>query len=112
MSDVKLERKESVSHDEAASWLAQLSRAFTEGGHVELPFGPGTVSLHIPDHVRAEFEVEVEGDEVEIEVEFKWSTAHPAAARSDGGGATAAQTDARPDPGARKPARTGKSKRR
>ena len=73
MSDVKVERKESLSRDEAAMWLALLSKAFTSGDHAELPFGPSSVSLHIPDRVRAELEVEVDGDEVEVEVEFKWS---------------------------------------
>jgi amphi-Trp domain-containing protein len=72
MSDVKLERKESVSRAEAADLLAMLARAFMAGGHTELPFGPGTVTLHIPDGVRVEFEVEVEDDEVELEVEFSW----------------------------------------
>ena len=80
MSDVKLESKESISRQDAAEWLTLLSEAFAKGSHVELPFGPGSVSLHVPDRVRAEFEVEVEGDEVEVELEFKWSTAQPAAA--------------------------------
>jgi amphi-Trp domain-containing protein len=75
MSDVKVERKESLSRDDAATWLSLLARAFAAGDHAELPFGSSSVSLHIPDRVRAELEVEVEGDEVEIEVEFKWSIA-------------------------------------
>ncbi len=74
MSDVKVERKESLSRQDAADWLKLLAEAFAEGSHVELPFGPGAVSLHVPDRVRAEFEVEVEGHEVEVELEFKWST--------------------------------------
>ena len=80
MSDIKLERKQSVSREDAAGWLTLLSEAFAKGNHVELPFGPGSITLHVPDRVRAEFEVEVEADEVELEIEFKWSTAHPAAA--------------------------------
>jgi amphi-Trp domain-containing protein len=111
MSDVKLERKESVSRDEAADWLSLLSKAFSQGGEVEFPFGPGTVSMHIPGHVRAEFEVEVEGDEVEVEVEFKWSTAHPEAVPAQGDGA-AEQKQAKPETAAAKPGRSGKSKRR
>ena len=75
MSDVKVERKESLSRDEAAQLLSLLSKAFTAGDHAELPFGPSEVSLNIPDRVRAELEVGVEGDEVEVEVEFKWSMA-------------------------------------
>lgn len=75
MSDVKIERKESLSRDEAAQLLSLLSKAFTAGDHAQLPFGPSEVSLYIPDRVRTELEVEVEGDEVEVEVEFKWSMA-------------------------------------
>jgi amphi-Trp domain-containing protein len=75
MSDVKVERKESLSRDEAAAWLTLLATAFAAGDHAELPFGASSVSLHIPDRVRAELEVEVEGGEIEIEVEFKWSMA-------------------------------------
>ena len=75
MADVKVERKQSLSREDAATWLHALSRAFAHGGEVELPIGDGgTVKLHLPDEVRAEFEVEVDGDEVEVEVEFKWST--------------------------------------
>jgi amphi-Trp domain-containing protein len=79
MADVKVERKESVSRDEAATWLSLLSKAFTKGEDAELPFGPGTVSLQIPHQVRGELEVEVDGDQVEVEVEFKWSLAEPEA---------------------------------
>src|SRR5437660_7716549 len=111
MSDVKLERKESLSHDEAADLLSQVSRAFTKGGHVELPFGHGTVSLHIPDQVRTEFEVEVDGDEVEVELEFKWSMTQPAAGPA-GDGDAAPPAQAGPGTGERKPGRSAKSKRR
>ena len=109
MSDVKLERKEAVSRDEAADWLSLLSKAFTQGGHAELPFGGGTVSLHIPDHVRAEFEVEVDSDEVEIEIEFKWSTVRTEAGPAEDG--AAAPDRARAGTAKRKPARSAKSKR-
>jgi len=76
MSDVKLERKEPVSREDAAEWLELLSQAFAKGSHIEMPFGPGTVTLQIPDRVRAELEIEVDGDEIEVELEFKWSTDH------------------------------------
>ena len=75
MSDVKLERKESLSLAEAAEWLHVLSRAFARGGEATIPLGAGSVELKLPERVRAEFEVEVSGDEVEIEIEFTWSTA-------------------------------------
>lgn len=77
MADVKLERKEALSRQQAAQWLSVLSKAFARGGEVTLPLGTGTVELRLPERMRAEFEVEVSGDEVEIELEFKWSTARP-----------------------------------
>jgi amphi-Trp domain-containing protein len=111
MSDVKVERKESLSRDEAAVWLSLLAKAFTTGDHAELPFGPSSVSLYIPDRVRAELEVEVEGDEVEVEIEFKWSMVEHEAAP--------AMAEMAPPPvktrhgnGARKSARTAKTARR
>ena len=104
MSDVKIERKESLSRDDAAQLLALLSKAFTAGDHAELPFGPSEVSLHIPDRVRAELEVEVEGDEVEVEVEFKWSMVEheTGSAMED---MAASPASARQGNGARKPTR-------
>lgn len=75
MTDVKVERKATLSRAEAAVWLHALSSAFAKGGEVTLPIGDGTVALNLPEQVEAEFEVEVEGDEVEVEVEFTWSTA-------------------------------------
>ncbi|QNN51856.1 amphi-Trp domain-containing protein [Nocardioides mesophilus] len=83
MADVKLERKESLSRQEAAVWLSALSKAFARGGHVELPVGGGTLGLHLPEQVRAEFEVEVSGEEVQVEIEFTWSTAKPSSGDPD-----------------------------
>ena len=77
MADVKVELKESISRKDAARLLSQLSEAFADGHEGELSFGPGTVSMEIPDRVRAELEVEVEGNEVEVEIEFKWQIAGP-----------------------------------
>ena len=74
MTDVRVERSETLSRAEAAMWLQALSTALAEGGDVTLPVGGVTVGVHVPDKVRAEFEIEVEGDQVEIELEFSWRT--------------------------------------
>jgi amphi-Trp domain-containing protein len=75
MGDVKLQQKQSLNRKEAAVWLHALSRAFERGGVSELPMpGGATVEFHLPDEVKAEFEVEVDGDQVEVELEFTWST--------------------------------------
>ena len=111
MSDVKVERKESLSRDEAAQLLALLSRAFTTGDHAELPFAPSSVSLYIPDRVRAELEVEVKGDEVEVEVEFKWSmTEHETGSAM--GDMAASPVGARQGNGARKSTRSTRGQKR
>jgi amphi-Trp domain-containing protein len=111
MSDVKIERKESLSRDEAAQLLSLLSEAFTAGKHVELPFGPSSVSLHIPDRVRTELEVEVDGDEVEVEVEFKWSMVEHETDSAMGDKAASPVT-ARPGNGARKSTRSTRAQKR
>ncbi|HXW43665.1 MAG TPA: amphi-Trp domain-containing protein [Streptosporangiaceae bacterium] len=107
MSDIKIEHKETVSRDEAAKWLALLSRAFAADGHVELQLGQSEVKVHVPNRLRAELEVEAEGDEVEIEVEFSWSKAQLEAAAGDGSQAMS-QPRARQANGARRPARAAR----
>lgn len=78
MADVSFERKRPLSRQEAATWLSALAQGFADGDEVHLPVGGGgTVTLRIPDQVRAEFEVEVGGGEVEVELEFTWSLAQP-----------------------------------
>jgi len=72
MSDVKMEYEQAISRNEAAAWLSQLALAFSGDHDAEIPFGPGTVKLHVPGSVRAQLEVEVGDDEVEIEIEFTW----------------------------------------
>ncbi len=86
MSDMKVERKESLTRQQAADKLSALARALAEGGEVDLELGGTTVSLRVPGEVRSEFEVEVDGDEFELELELKWSTTRakePAAAAGD-----------------------------
>jgi amphi-Trp domain-containing protein len=72
MSDVKVEFEQTISRDEAAAWLSHLARAFAGDHDTEVPFGPGTVKLHVPGSVRADLEVEVKDDKVEVEIEFTW----------------------------------------
>jgi amphi-Trp domain-containing protein len=72
MSEVTVEVEQTISRDEAAAWLLQLARAVAADHDAEVPFGPGTVKLHVPGSVHAELEVEVEDGEVEVEIEFTW----------------------------------------
>ena len=107
MADVKIEHKETLSRSEAAIWLSLLSRALAADGQVALPFGPSEVKVHVPDQLRAEFEVEVEGDEVEIELEFTWSKAQLQAVTAAVPQPVSARAG-RPTNGARRPARSAR----
>jgi amphi-Trp domain-containing protein len=75
MSDLELKRKESLTKAEVAKRLSTFAKALASGHDVELEMGDTSMSLRVPDDVRAEFEVEVDGDEIEVEIELKWSTA-------------------------------------
>ncbi|MFE7774330.1 amphi-Trp domain-containing protein [Streptomyces sp. NPDC057445] len=86
MKDLKFEQKRSLSRLEAADQLMALAAALREGGDAELEFGPGTLSLRIPDDLRTEMEVEVGDGEIELEIEFKWPTALTRTAPSQAAG--------------------------
>jgi amphi-Trp domain-containing protein len=74
VSDLELERKESLSRAEAAKRLSAFADALAGGGDVELDLGGTSLTLRVADNLRAEFEVEVDGDEIEVEIELSWST--------------------------------------
>ena len=48
MADVKVELKESISREDAARWLSQLSRAFANGHEGEAHEDPGGHGIHMP----------------------------------------------------------------
>ncbi|MGH3796288.1 MAG: amphi-Trp domain-containing protein [Pseudonocardiaceae bacterium] len=74
MSSMELKRRDSLTRQEAADWLAALAIALVHGGHAQVNLGGTTVRLHVPEDVRTEFEVEIDGDQVELDIELKWST--------------------------------------
>lgn len=90
MSSMELRRKESLSRQEAANWLAALAIALAHGGPAQVNLGETTVRLHVPDDVRTEFEVEIDGDELELDIELRWSTT-PAATMVVAGSTTSAE---------------------
>jgi len=74
MSDVKVERKVTMTRHEAAEWVADLAKQLQGKGKVTIRLADSTVEMDVPEHLRFEAEVEVDDDEVELEVELKWST--------------------------------------
>jgi amphi-Trp domain-containing protein len=75
VSDLELERKESLTRVEAAKRLSVFAEALASGNNVKLDLGGTSLTLRVADDVRTEFEVEIDGDEIEVEIELKWSTA-------------------------------------
>ena len=73
MSDLEIERKESLSRQEAAKRLMVIAEALAGGDEVELDLGGTSLTLRVADDVRVEVEVEVDGEEYELELELKWS---------------------------------------
>jgi amphi-Trp domain-containing protein len=74
MSDVKVEHKVTMTRQDAARWLRELSDGLAGDGPVTFSLARSTVELEVPHQVRAEAEIEVDGDEVELEIELTWST--------------------------------------
>ena len=82
MKDLKFEQKRSLSRLEAADQLTALAAALRKGGDAELEFGPGMLSLRIPDDLHSEMEIEVGDGQIELEIELKWPTAQSRTAPS------------------------------
>jgi amphi-Trp domain-containing protein len=79
MADVKIERKQRLSRQEAGERLIALGRALAGGSTVEWESGDDSISFAVADEVAWEFELEVDGDGRELEIELTWTTAAPAA---------------------------------
>ena len=95
MSDLELERKESLTRAEVAKRLSVFADALAKGNKVELDLGGTSLTLRVADDIHAEFEVEVDGDEIEVEIELKWSTSSAAdrgESAADGSGAEGKNT--------------------
>ncbi|MFC5910439.1 amphi-Trp domain-containing protein [Streptacidiphilus monticola] len=84
MKDLKFEQKGVLSRGEVADLFKTLAEAFADDGRVELEFGPGVLSVRVPDRLRSEVEVETGDGEVEIEIELTWAANQPATTGADG----------------------------
>ena len=73
MPDVELERKQTLSRQEAGERLIAIGNALVAGAEAKLEMDGDTVWFTVADQVRWEFELEVDGTETELELELKWS---------------------------------------
>ena len=73
MPDVELERKRTLSREEAGKRLIAVGEALVKGSRAKIELGGDSVAFTVAEQVQWEFELEVEGDETELEIELKWT---------------------------------------
>jgi amphi-Trp domain-containing protein len=77
MTELKFERRTTVSRADAAALLAEIAQALASEGEFKLERDGQKLELSVAAELRMEFEVEIEDGETEIEIELKWSSASP-----------------------------------
>jgi amphi-Trp domain-containing protein len=79
MTELKFERKETLTREEAVRRLRTIADALDgDGRRAELELGHETITLPVGDEMQVEIEVELDDDELELEIELKWATQEPA----------------------------------
>jgi amphi-Trp domain-containing protein len=74
MVELKFERKDSLSRQEAVRRLRAIADALDGNDRrAELELGSETIDFPVASDVRFELEVELDDDELELEIELKWS---------------------------------------
>jgi amphi-Trp domain-containing protein len=72
MAKLEIERKLTLSRQEAADRLMAIGRALGEGSDVELSSGGDKLKLSVGARIEWELEIEIDGNETELEIELKW----------------------------------------
>jgi amphi-Trp domain-containing protein len=72
MDILKVEQKERIGREEAASRLHKLADMLARDNEIEFERGDMRFTVHVADEVELKVELEVETDERELEIELKW----------------------------------------
>ena len=72
MDILEVERKETMSREEAARRLHALADMLARDNDVEFERDGIRFNVHVADEVHVKVELEVETDERELEIEIKW----------------------------------------
>jgi amphi-Trp domain-containing protein len=73
MDNFEVEKRETLSRDEAATRLRRIANLLSQSGE-EVNFDRDEMKFKvaIPDHVEWKVELEIDKEESELEIELKW----------------------------------------
>lgn len=72
MEPLKIESKQTLSREDAATWLSGLADQLAGGNEVELDREGIQFKFGVPDQVELEVELEIEEGKTELEIELHW----------------------------------------
>jgi amphi-Trp domain-containing protein len=72
MDIVKIEKKQTLSREEAANQLRAIADELASGNGILMERDGLRVTVNLPDEVTMEVEVEIEHDEREFEITLSW----------------------------------------
>jgi amphi-Trp domain-containing protein len=72
MDILEIEKKETMSREDAAKRLHELADMLSRDNDVEFERDGIRFTVHVADEVQVKVELEVETDERELEIELKW----------------------------------------
>jgi amphi-Trp domain-containing protein len=72
MEILEIEKKETMSREEAASRLRAFADDLARNNDIEFERGGMQIRVHVPDEINVKVELELETDERELEIELTW----------------------------------------
>src|SRR5512143_625647 len=72
MDIVEIEKKETMSREEAAARLRAFADTLARNNDIEFERGGMQIKVHVPDEIHVKVELELETDKRELEIELTW----------------------------------------
>jgi amphi-Trp domain-containing protein len=72
MDIFEIEKKETMSREEAAARLRAFADTLARNNDIEFERGGMHMKIHVPDEIQVKVELEIESDENELEIELTW----------------------------------------
>jgi amphi-Trp domain-containing protein len=72
MEILEIEKKETMSREEAAARLRTFADNLARNNDIEFERNGMQIKVHVPDEIHVKVELELETDERELEIELTW----------------------------------------